>query len=84
AFGILMAIFAAGAFALGIIGMENGPPLQTMHGIVGLAMASTAILQACLGFLIRSRIARPIHRVVGYVIFLLLIIQAGLGIGMDE
>jgi hypothetical protein len=70
-------------FILGLLTMlEHGEPLLiSLHGLVGLALITLAIVQLVPSLLVRERIRiRFAHRVVGYTIIPFYIVQTILGL----
>lgn len=76
-------LFVIGTFVLGLLtSLEHGEPLlESPHGIVGLVLVFMAIIQLVPSLLIRKRDRiRVLHRVTGYAIVPMFIIQTILGI----
>lgn len=76
-------LFVIGTFILGLLTtMGHGEPLlESPHGIVGLTLVVMAIIQLVPSLLIRKRARiRALHRVVGYAIVPVFILQTVLGL----
>jgi hypothetical protein len=76
-------LFVIGTFVLGLLTtMEHGEPLlESPHGIVGLVLVSMAIVQLVPSLLIKRRARiQGLHRVVGYAIVPVFILQTVLGL----
>jgi membrane protein YdbS with pleckstrin-like domain len=76
-------LFVIGTFILGLLTtMEHGEPLlESPHGIIGLVLVLMAIIQLVPSLLIRKRARiQVLHRVIGYTIIPVFIIQTVLGL----
>ena len=80
---IWFSLFVIGTFFLGLLTtQEHGEPLlESPHGIVGLALVVMAIVQIIPSLLIQKRARiQVLHRVVGYTIVPVFILQTILGL----
>jgi lysylphosphatidylglycerol synthetase-like protein (DUF2156 family) len=76
-------LFVTGTFVLGLLTtMEHGEPLlESPHGIVGLVLVFMAVIQLVPSLLIRRRARiQVLHRVVGYTIVPVFMLQTVLGL----
>jgi quinol-cytochrome oxidoreductase complex cytochrome b subunit len=76
-------LFVIGTFVLGLLTtLEHGEPLlESLHGIVGLVLVLMAIIQLVPSLLIKRRTRiQTVHRVVGYTIVPVFILQTVLGL----
>jgi hypothetical protein len=76
-------LLVIGTFVLGLLTtLEHGEPfLESPHGIIGLVLVLMALVQLVPSLLIRKRARiRALHRVVGYAIVPVFILQTVLGL----
>jgi nitric oxide reductase large subunit len=81
--GIWFSLFVIRTFVLGLLTtMEHGEPLlESLHGIVGLALVLMAIVQLIPSLLIKRRARiQALHMFVGYAIIPVFILQTVLGL----
>jgi hypothetical protein len=81
--GTWFSLFVIGTFILGLMTtMEHSEPLlESPHGIVGLVLVLMALVQLVPGLLIKRRAGiQVLHRIVGYTMFPVFILQTVLGL----
>ncbi|HMA05780.1 MAG TPA: hypothetical protein VKO45_07620 [Methanomicrobiales archaeon] len=81
---IWFSAFVVGTFVLGLLTTRGHgePVLESVHGLLGLVVAILALAQLVPSLVIarRTRIRLP-HRVIGYLIVPLLVLQTVIGLG---
>lgn len=83
--GLAFVVYAAGTFGLGLASraLMQEPLLGTGHGILGLLLLFLALLQLVPHHLIRTQRLRTLHRVAGYALLPVFLLQMVLGFALS-